>query len=436
MEPPIRVLHSVPEPLGLFFRPSRNDHHVLSQFLSEDRTGMSGVVFDAEHVGRQEELRAEVSHRNLEALLDPRLMELATLSGFTERRRALPWGGDRPHLLSDLAGRRGQTIVEVLADFVVANGSTAVLAPTHFLAEGIRDPWLALDLDLTRRLRDRLDLRGATDVAIYYPLAMSTKLFFDSAQRHMLTSALRGLGIDGLWLRIHPFGADSGHLTLRRYIAACRDMHNLSVPLIAERTGNVGLALLGFGAVGGIESGVSSGDKFGFGRLSRKPLQQKPFAPPPRVYVPALGGFLPRQDASEFLKSRTARASFACRNTACCRRGADDMLANARRHFVFTRLEEVRLLGSVPATDRAEHYLNSLLRPASDKFGKALQLADHSSLKEKLERQRLRLDDWRHTLGEMARIPGSTFSPVPFRRVRRQRGQGVVSTSGGEISHV
>src|SRR5437762_2014850 len=101
---PLRVLHPVREPLGLFLRPGRNDHRVLCQLLSEDRTGMSGVVFDAEFTDRQEELRGEVSRRNLEALLDPRLMELATTSGFTERRASLPWGGDGPHSLADLSG--------------------------------------------------------------------------------------------------------------------------------------------------------------------------------------------------------------------------------------------------------------------------------------------------------------------------------------------
>ena len=102
---------------------------------------------------------------------------------------------------------------------------------------------------------------------------------------------------------------------------------------------------------------------------------------------------------------------------------------------MFTRLEEVKLLGTVPASDRAEHYLSSLLRPATDRLGRALQLAD-GSLKPKLERQRLRLDEWRYTLGEMARLPAETFSLAPFRRARRQRPQGLAVRSGGEISHV
>lgn len=99
-----RLVRPVLEPLGFYLRPSRNDHRVLSQLLSEGKAAMSGVVFDPEHVDVHEEIRTEVRQRNLEAVLDTRLMELATPTGCTGRRTTLPWGNVRPHTITDFTG--------------------------------------------------------------------------------------------------------------------------------------------------------------------------------------------------------------------------------------------------------------------------------------------------------------------------------------------
>lgn len=82
-QPMPRLVRPVDEPLGLYLRPARNDHRVICQLLSEERVAMSAVVFDPEYVDIQEELRSDVRERNLDAVLDPRVMELATPTGAT-----------------------------------------------------------------------------------------------------------------------------------------------------------------------------------------------------------------------------------------------------------------------------------------------------------------------------------------------------------------
>jgi hypothetical protein len=412
-----RLVRPVQEPTGLYLRPSRNDHRVLSQLLSEGKAAMSGVIFDPEYIDIHEEIRTEVRQRNLEVVLDTRLMELATPTGCTGRRATLPWGNPRPHTLTDLIGATDR-IAEAVAEFVVTKRFTAVLAPTHFIADGTKDPWFDLDRSLASKLRDSLDSRGAGDVAIYYPLALPTRVFFDGAHRVALKTAFDGLRIDGVWLRVHPFGSHSGHLTLHRYIDACRDLHTLSLPLVAERTGNIGLALLAFGAVGGIESGVSSGERFDFSRLTRKRSSDGGFAPHQRVYFASLGVFLTRERADAFFQNRTLRANFACANTTCCRRGAPDMIADPRRHFVSTRMQEVAMIGGVPPDVRASVYLDKVLRPATDRLGRVMQLPLEAATRDRLETDRRRLDGWRYTLGEMALTEsGSTYSAVSPRIV-------------------
>jgi hypothetical protein len=155
---------------------------------------------------------------------------------------------------------------------------------------------------------------------------VSTNVFHDAAQRAALKQAIEREDLDGLWLRVHPFGASSGHLTLQRYMQACQDFHSLNLPLVAEKAGSIGLALLAFGAVGGVETGVSSGDKFDFARLSKPPIEgKKAFAAHARVYLPGLGLFLDRETATSFFH-RNLKAAFGCQNPACCRRGATDTI--------------------------------------------------------------------------------------------------------------
>lgn len=72
-----------------------------------------------------------------------------------------------------------------------------------------------------------------------------------------------------------------------------RALHVLGVPLVAEHSGTVGVALLAFGAVGGIESGITIAEGVNLdGYLKLPKPDVKPFAPAPRVYLHEIGAFL------------------------------------------------------------------------------------------------------------------------------------------------
>ncbi len=348
-------------------------------------------------------------------------MEMATAAGFTERRSALPWAGRGVHRPQDLSGAAGQDVVGAIVEFAAKFGFNALIVG-HYLERGTDDIWFAIDLALLRELRRQLDVRQLEDVALYYTLALPTSVFHDPSKRSGIKSALNKLEVDGLWLRVHPFGAGSGHLTLQRFIHSCRELHSLNMPLILEKAGNIGLPLLAFGAISGIETGVSSGDKFDFHRLSRpRVVQKKSFAAHARVYLPGLGLFLDRETASLFFNNRSLKAGYGCQNTACCKRGTFDTLSDPRRHFVFTRMEEVGEIGQVPPSLRPGQYLENMLRPATDRLGRVLQTNLNDEIKGRLERERRKLDGWRETLGEISRTqPATTLAVTPVRRVARK----------------
>jgi hypothetical protein len=409
--PGFQIITDLPEPLALFFRPGRADHTTLNQLLSENRVGMSGVVFDACHLSFQNELRADLLTRGLFTVLDPLIMEMATPGGLTGERAKLPWANSNPHSPADFDSKKVDRCARLIADCVKKNDFNSVLAPSHYLAHGANDRWLLIDRRLTLQLRRELDDVGCKQIAIYYPLAVPTSVFFDGIQRKALKAALQNLDVNGMWLRVHPFGSHSGGINLQKYIFACQDFHSLKLPLIAEKTGSLGLALLAFGAIAGIESGITSGEQFNFGRLKARSKIKPAFSARPRVYVASLGIFLKPSEAIEFFKDPKLR-QYACRDTDCCHLGFDSMIRDPRRHFTFTRMEEVASLSAVPERLRPSGYLQRMLRPADDHLTRVLpQITAPPAIIKHLEQRRRRLHGWRRTLTEMNRsYPAQTFS--------------------------
>lgn len=419
----IRFIRPITDSPAIYARPGHNDHKLMCQLLSEGQGGVAGVVFDAAFRDEQKELLGAINQKNLWSILDPRVLELSTAGGFTDRRRALPWAGRRPHTVADLEGAGGKALVEEIAQFVILNGYTAILAPTHYLARGYSDPWLKIDFNLLEHLRKALDRNGGKDIAIYYPLSLPTSVLFDQAQRVALILAFKEtVAVDAIWLRVHPFGGHSGHVTLQNYISSARDMQETDIPLVGEKVGAVGPALLAFGALGGLEVGVSSGESFDYGRLQKKAPRGKGFAPHRGVVFGDLGISLDVKSAKAFFENRTLRAQFACKNTDCCRQGHADTLKEPRRHFVLTRLSQVSQLGAVPYQDRPSAYLENFLRPATDKLGRVAQADIPITLKEKIAREQRKLSGWRNTLGLLSRTPIAGAARVPAKRIERTRG--------------
>jgi hypothetical protein len=408
------TLRAVDAPLASYIRPGRNDHLVLLQLAAEDRLGLSGLVVDPTLIARHDDLIKEAQAVGTETVLDPRAADLASDNGLALSGVAdLPWAPQSAHRLEDLEGPGGLLFAEGLAEFAVKENLTAVLAPTHVLSDA-DDDWLAVDATMVGHLRRALDSRTRSHTPIYYPLIVRSSVVANAGQRLKLMTMLRSLPIDAVWLRVHPFGTNaSGPIALRRYVEACQDFHRLGVPLVAERTGTVGVALLAVGAVGGIESGVTLGERFSLDRYTR-PSRGGGFLPPPRVYLAALGAFLTRDQAQSFFEHRGMRSAFGCQDPACCRRGIEDMVQNPRRHFVVRRAAEIGRLSRTPKELRPTIYMDEFLRPASDAVVRARR-AEPS-----LESAQRRLDSWRGTLGALlASNQVSTYSLVPDgRRVR------------------
>lgn len=388
---PLPVLDS----LRVYFRPGRSDHKELNNRLYEgDHRVLGGAVLDPSYERFADDLRRDLRSRGLEAILDTQALELATPAGFARPRlQRLSWAGNQVHRPADLAGGGGLDLVDQLAKHAVANRYSAILSPTHYFT-GPEDPWFGVDRHLVKRQRRYLDASGGRDVLIYYLLAVHPDALRDPERRHAILTELADLPIDGVFLRVHNFGQNAGGLALRRYIAACEDLHQLRVPVIADRVGSAGLPLLAFGAVGGITASMTMGEEFDARSLIHPPKDRngKGFAAL-RVYIGAIGAYMYRSNAESFfaMENRT-RAKFACRER-CCPNGFRSMIEEPRRHHFYARLGEVARISDAPTRSaRVDLYMNDFLRPASDLANRAAKVDPG------LAKTRKTLSSWRDAL--------------------------------------
>lgn len=307
-------------------------------------------------------------------------------------------------------------------DYVVEHGFTQIIAPTH-VTDGANDPWIPVDTESTRRLRSYLDRRGGASVQIIYSLALPYAAFRDATQRRVVIEALKTVPINALWLRIDGFGSSSSATAARMYIQAAADFHSLGVPVVGDHVGGmIGLALLAFGALGGISHGITFGERFETAPW-RRPRNENGFGIGRRVYIPALDVMLKPRDAKALLESSTkARSMFGCADPKCCPRGVKDMLENPARHFVYQRMKEIAGLSQIPESLRPQRFLDHHLRPATDKAVASTTINwEREAMEKKMRENRRRLDSLRIALGSHAeRHPPGSFATLPKTRAARE----------------
>lgn len=408
----VRHLRRVTPPLAGYLRVGHRDAALVTKLLEQGLPTGAGVIVDPAARARTADLRSAAVENGVEVVLDPKSVELSTIGGMASSSvNSLPWAHTSPHTPGSISSAGSDALAEAVAASAVDQQVTGVLAPTHFL--DANRAWLEVDAELTRRLRLHLDDNGAGSTVIYYPLVASLRLLRDREAMAPIMTQLRqliaGREVDGVFLRVQGFGATkAGPRNLRSYLMAARDLHELGVPLVGERTGSVGVALAAFGAIGGIESSITHGEGYDARRLNKLP-KGKGFVPAPRVYIADAMAMVGKTEATTIL-ARRGFARLACQQV-CCRRDRQAMLDDARRHFVVTRSNELTGLSMTPDSDRAEHYLTTALMPARDN---AAQLARFLPA---LLSHRDRLDDWylalRRTLEEDHTAANRTTALVP-----------------------
>lgn len=370
---------AVPPPPVSVIRPHDRDLKALTRLLAAEHVVADSLVFNpsaAENVERWSEARSASADRGVAVIVDTLGAEV-TAPGTTDQYvPKAPWGG---------AWANGDVseATDLMVEFAATADVDGLLAPAPVV------PATPTSLAVVERrlglLRDRLDASGLQHVQLHYPLVGR----LEDLRRHLaaLLRELPQLPIASVWLRVHRMGASASVKSIRQYVTLARELHATQLPLIGDRAGVFGVGLTAFGAIGGVTSGVTMGERTDVRAMQRPPRPprpgQKPFMPAPRIYVHQLGMYLTRKQAESFYNVRGHKAQYACAD-ACCGGGFADTMADPRRHFLRQRYLEVHRRDGVPVHLRADHWVDRWLRPASDhthriarRTGEHVRHADH-----------------------------------------------------------
>ncbi len=398
-------LRGQPQPLAHFLRIGASGHRRLEELLAAGRLPFTRFVADAGAYARQSELINALRVAGSEIVLDTNVAELSTIGRFHGAAKGAPWA-DPNGVLTERhfqKTRGGRDVIGQIARFVVGNGITRVMAPTHLLSEAA-DSWLSTDIASTTALRRALDEAGGKNVAIDYQLMITNATLNDAAQRKAIINSLRETPLDSLWLRVSGFGADATAAGLRKYITASRDFHQLELPVVADSIGGLaGLAALAFGSMGGIAHGVAEKERFDASTWHKPP-------PPPDpekkrggnahvIMLPGLDRLLKPAQAEALIAASGARRLLSCPDRTCCPHGFEDTIRDPKGHYLRQRAGEYNALSKIPELRRSQHFLDKTLSSA-DRAARQiakLRLSDEK-LSEALVRNASRIDKMRVVL--------------------------------------
>jgi hypothetical protein len=413
----IHVLHPQAAPLSGFLRVGHTGHRKLEALHAAGRFPYRRVVFDAAHIGEQQELLKMLRLSGCEIVLDPNFAEMSMLGRFGSAVTKLPWANpERPWEPSDFARGRNLDITKLIAEFAVKQGVNVVLAPTHVI-EPTSASWRAIDLRTCETLRHELDQLGGANTAIDYQLITTNALLKDEQARNELIDGLYSLPIDNVWLRTSGFGATATGVGTRHFIEAVRGMHHIGLPLVADGVGGFpGLAAAAFGAVGGVSHGVAQKESFDANDWKR-PSQRNGGGSATRVYLHELDRYFTEDQLNAIFGAKGGRSRFGCNDTNCCHHGPEDMIENSHIHFITQRFRQIDDLASVPEARRVEHFLLRHVDPAvrSARLGAHLKIANEkvekamSEVKSRLVRLRDALADLQATEGTPSRSRSPAF---------------------------
>jgi hypothetical protein len=318
------------------------------------------VIIDASKAIFQKEFIAALRDGGAEVILDTKVAELSERGRFRGAAKGAPWARvdeDRPLQTEDFDPRSNIDLYGSIARFAIEVGATAVLAPTHYLRNGVNDSSFELDRLAPLHLRAALDREGGDHIAIDYPLILPHVAIQDGQHRAGLIAGLVGQPFDNLVLRLSGFGTSSGPLSVKRTLLAIAELRAIGYPVVIDNiSGLAGIGALAFGIASGIAHGLGERERFDARDWHKPPKERDPDAKNGRAtYIP-----MPQFDRSFMLKdfqivagASGGRRLVSCHDRNCCPQGLTSMLERPRAHLAFQRFQTCQRLFDVPDTRRA-----------------------------------------------------------------------------------
>lgn len=363
--------------LDLFLRLGEAHYAQIANLYAEGRVPVRRAIFDASKLKHQLDFAKTLRDDGVELILDTKVAELAAPARYQGWPSGAPWADGTLHLPDQFDRARCAAIVDAIAREAVERQFDRVLAPSHFLKEGVLDPWFRIDLRLCQELRDSLNREGGTHIAIDYVIITEQLKLRDEAVRAALMHQLANLPFENVVFRVSHFGADATATGIRAFINILDRFHNFGHPVIVDHVGGlVGRALLAFGVASGIAHGLDEHLRFNATPWNKPPDESeeddgRKGGPPKRISIPLLDKTLTVPELNALAKAKGGHGLLVCPDRNCCRSLAD-MIMHAKRHSITQEIRSMDALNRIPDLMRASHFLERELAE-TDRFARQVK---------------------------------------------------------------
>ena len=245
---PLPTARGASTAIDLFLRIGEAHYGQIATLYAEGRIPVRRAIFDASKLKHQLDFAKTLRGDGVELILDTKAAELAAPSRYQGRPAGASWSTGMLHLPGQFDEERCREFASAIAREAVERQFDRVLSPTHYLKEGVLDPWFRIDIRLCQLLREALDRCDGEHVAIDYVIIIDRSKLADEAVRAALLHQLAPLPFENVVVRASHFGADASAAALRGFINTLDRFHNFGHPVIVDHVGGlVGRALLAFG---------------------------------------------------------------------------------------------------------------------------------------------------------------------------------------------
>jgi len=371
---------SVFQPVAHYIRLGETSYRKVADLAAAGVIQSKRFVVDGSKITYQKDIIQMLQGMGAEVVLDPRIIELSARRKCAGLAASAPWApSTRGVPLSPDTFRKGHPadIFGAIARCAVEYGVSAVLSPSHYLADPGFDGWQGIDHDACLHLRRALDSEGGKGIAIDYLVAARLTDFMDESFQSKMMPNLSDLPYDNLWVRA-SMSTPTGPLNAQRLVRTLSRWHNIGKPIVMDYMGGLTAeALVGMNVVSGVAHGYGEQSSFTTSKWTDPPDERdkdKRGGRATRVGVSALGCTFTSAEFDVLMSARGAKTALLPNDRNALPNGIEDIHRDARRFNVLDAQRRMAELNAVPTANRPDHFADKRMREVVATANKAARL--------------------------------------------------------------
>ncbi len=356
------------QPVAHYIRLGETSYRKVADLAAAGVIQSKRFVVDGSKITHQKAIIQMLRGLGAEIVLDPRIIELSARRKCAGLASTAPWASeDRNVPLSPDVFLDGHSadIYGAIARCAVENGVSAVLSPSHYLADPGFNGWQAIDHDACELLRRALDVEGGKSIAIDYLVAARLTDFMDENFQAQVMPNLADLPYDNLWVRA-SMSTPTGPLNAQRLVRTLSSWHNIGKPIIMDYMGGLTAeALVSMNVISGISHGYGEQSNFTTSKWTDPPEERdksKPSGRATRIGVSALGCTFNSAELDVLLSAHGAKSVLLPNDREVLPNGAEDIRRDPRRFNIYDAQRRVAEIDAVPTANRPDHFADKRMR--------------------------------------------------------------------------